>query len=135
MLESTIIPTITFYNQKRRYIGKIEEDFLKYFENKESRFFEFPFLINPTLSGFLAFQHIKLIMSHVSSESVGVNGFSNKNFINSQAIGIRYCLGCRNGFVSPIFVFFLYFLLDRIFCARRKQNLLILRIEFRTGPE
>ena len=49
-----------------------------------------------------------------------------RNFVfNSQAVGVRYCLGCRNGLVSPFCLFFLYFLLDRIFCARQKQNLFL----------
>ena len=43
--------------------------------------------------------------------------------INSQVFGLRYCLGCRKRLVSPIYNFFLYFLLDRIFSVRQKQNL------------
>ena len=38
-------------------------------------------------------------------------------YFNSQAVGVRYCLGCRNGLVSPICAFFFYFLLDRVFFA------------------
>ena len=35
-----------------------------------------------------------------------------KNWFNSLVVGVRYCLGCRNGLVSPFCLLFLYFLLD-----------------------
>ena len=34
--------------------------------------------------------------------------------LNSQAVGVRYCLGCRKGLVSLICSLFLYFFLDTI---------------------
>ena len=45
---------------------------------------------------------------------------------NSQVVGVRYCLGCRKGLVSPIWFFFR---LEGILCAWQKQDLLFLRIE------
>ena len=55
----------------------------------------------------------------------------NCNNIKSQAVGIRYCLGFRKGLVSPIYVLFDYFLLERIFHDNKNKRC-PQKINFRT---
>ena len=50
---------------------------------------------------------------------------NHSNHLNTQAVGVRYCLGCRNGLVSPFCLLFLYFLLDRIFLRQTKTKFVV----------
>ena len=50
--------------------------------------------------------------------NINIYTLAKENIFNSQAVGVRYCLGCRKGLVSPICVF----LINYVFVNKNRHS-------------